>query len=297
MSARIANIGSLNIDLVYRVPHFVQPGETLASLSFQRFAGGKGLNQSVALSKAGASVSHIGCTGSDGEFLVQFLREAGVDCSAIHKVDLPTGHAIIQVNDAGENCIILFGGANETLSDHLIDRSLSQFGSGDIVLLQNETSGVRRGIECGKQRGLQVAFNPAPCTPELANLPLHLLDYLIVNRTEAEMLSGENDPENALKRLRKMAPASTIVLTQGGDGALLADSAGRQLLQTAFKVDAVDTTAAGDTFIGYFLAALTEGETPSKALELASKASAICVTKPGAAPSIPTRDEVIGAAL
>lgn len=283
--ARILNIGSLNLDYVYAVPHFVEAGETLLSPHRDVFAGGKGLNQTVAAARAGARVFHGGAVGADGDMLLDLLRDAGADVSAVARVDVPTGHAIIQVSPQGENAIIILGGANRAVSEKTVEAALEKVDPGDILLLQNEINGLDAIIRLAAQRGLRVLFNPAPMEAGVRELPLALLDTLIVNEGEGKALAGDMDA------LRRAYPDQKILLTQGSRGATL--WTGSELLfQPAFPVKAVDTTAAGDCFLGYYAAALAEDLPYAEALRLAAAASALAVQKHGAAPSIPLRAEV-----
>ena len=276
---KVLNFGSLNIDLVYRVREFVRPGETISARSFARFAGGKGLNQSVALARAGATVLHAGAVGADGGFLVELLRENGVDCSAVAVLDdAPSGHAVIQVSDAGENSIVLYPGANHRITPELIDRALALTEPGDILLLQNEISSMAEIMRRAAGHGLRIFFNPAPMTEEVAAYPLELVDTLIVNETEWEALSGMFPPFKV-----------NVLQTLGARGAVY----NRKIIVPAERVEnVVDTTAAGDTFIGYFIAGLLAGKDVKSAMKTATSASAWCIQRPGAAPSIPRRSDL-----
>lgn len=289
---KILNFGSLNLDHVYSVDHFVRPGETLASLGYQKFLGGKGLNQSVALARAGAEVLHAGKVGTDGDVLRIFLKNEGVDVSHIQTLDSPSGHAVIQVNSEGENCILLYGGANQKIQNSDVTAALAGFSKGDVLLLQNEISGISEIIRQASQKGLRIIFNPAPMNESVKKYPLELVDWLIVNRVEAFDLSGEEDQEKIISILMKKFPRSQFILTLGPEGSIYFGKDHEQIFVPAQKVKAVDTTGAGDTFIGYFLAFLVEGLATKRCLELASAASAICVTRQGAASSIPKRAEV-----
>jgi ribokinase len=289
---KVLNIGSVNIDHVYRVPHFVRPGETLASGGYRRFAGGKGFNQSVALARAGAKVAHAGCIGGDGGWLRDRLETEGVDVAALRTVDIPTGHAIIQVDDAGENAILLDGGANHCLDASLLESALSRIAPGDWLLLQNETTRVAEAIRLGKAAGCKVVFNPAPMTPEVAGYPLEDVDLVILNETEAAELAGASEPGAVVTSLRTRHPDLRVLLTLGARGAVFHD--GEQLhSRNAYPVKAVDTTAAGDTFIGFFLASWLDHADPAAALDFACRAAALSVTRPGAMESIPTREEAL----
>ena len=291
---KILNFGSLNLDLVYQMPHFVRAGETLSSTAFSRNVGGKGLNQSVALAKAGAEVYHAGLVGEDGEMLRSFLRDSGVDVRFVRTVNQPSGHAVIQVEPAGNNCIFLYGGANQCVTEEFIREALSPFGPGDFLVLQNEINAIDRIIELAAERGMQVVLNPSPIAENLKELPLDKVSWFILNEIEGAELSGETEPEKILDALTALYPNARIVLTLGGDGSVYAGP-GERIAQPAFTVQAVDTTAAGDTFTGFFFAAVADGVPAGEALMRASKASSISVTRPGAAASIPTLDEVLAA--
>ena len=283
--AKILNIGSLNLDYVYAVPHFVEAGETLLSSRRDVFAGGKGLNQTVAAARAGAEVCHGGAVGADGDMLLDLLRDAGADVSAVARVDMPTGHAVIQVTPQGENAILILGGANRAVSPETVGIALEKVGPGDILLLQNEINGLDHIIRRAAQKGLRILFNPAPMEEAVKDLPLELLDTLIVNEGEGKALAGDMDA------LKAAYPNQKILLTQGSRGASLWTGS-EVLFQPAFPVEAVDTTAAGDCFLGYYAAALADNLPYAAALRLAAAASALAVQRPGAAPSIPLRGEV-----
>ena len=291
---KILNFGSLNLDLVYQMPHFVRAGETLSSTAFSRNVGGKGLNQSVALAKAGAEIYHAGLIGEDGEMLRAFLQENGVDTRFVRTVDSPSGHAVIQVEPAGNNCIFLYGGANQCVSDAFIQEALEPFGEGDFLVLQNEINMIDRIIEAAHAKGMQVVLNPSPIADNLKALPLEKISWFILNEIEGAELSGETEADAILDKLTALYPHAKIVLTLGGEGSVYCGD-GRRVRQQAYKVQAVDTTAAGDTFTGFFFAAVADGVPADEALRRASKASSISVTRPGAAASIPTLNEVLEA--
>ena len=287
--------GSLNIDNVYQVPHFVSRGETLAADALHIFSGGKGLNQSIALSRAGLEVFHAGAVGTDGQFLLDELREAGVDTQYVRILkNVKTGHAIIQKGEDGDNCILLFGGANQQITRDQIDETLSHFSPGDLLVIQNEISELAYLAARARSAGMKTALNPSPMHSTLLPL-LPQVDYLILNEVEAAQflqLEQAGDPEFMAKELIRQFPNVTIILTVGKDGSIYAE--GDQLIrQGAFSVKAVDTTAAGDTFTGFLLAGLLNGGDPAEAMKYASAASAISVTRLGAAPSIPEKAEVL----
>ncbi|MCI8970405.1 MAG: ribokinase [Oscillibacter sp.] len=290
--------GSLNIDYVYQVPHFVAGGETLAAGSLSRFSGGKGLNQSVALARAGLEVRHAGAVGRDGLFLLEELRAAGVDTGHVEVLeDVPTGHAVIQRTPSGENCILLYGGANRRITPAQIDRVLADCGPGDALILQNEISRLPYLAERARERGMTVALNPSPMEEGLLPL-LPLADYLLLNEVEAaQLLAGLGRPvpeaeEPLAAALAEALPSTAVLLTLGSRGSLFTQGA-RLLRQAAVSVRAVDTTAAGDTYTGFFLAGVLGGREAEWAMRYAATAAAIAVTRPGAAPSIPSRQEVL----
>lgn len=288
---KVINFGSINIDHVYTVEHFVRPGETLRSKSYRVFSGGKGANQSIALASAGASVSHAGKIGKDGRWLMQRLQQSGVDTSLIETIETPTGHALIQVNEEGENAIIIHGGANETVTKNDIDTVLSVVDIGDYLLVQNEINSVDKIIQKAKEKGMVIVFNPAPMNDDVKDYPLALVDIFIINEIEGKALTNQEDPQMILDSMQTIFPQSQTVLTLGKSGLVYGDENERIRLP-GLKVEAVDTTGAGDTFIGYFLAELIEGKEIKECLQTGIKASALCVTRKGAGDSIPKRDEV-----
>ncbi len=288
---KILNFGSLNLDYVYKVNHMVQPGETLAAAERNVFCGGKGLNQSIALAKAGVKVYHAGLIGKEGEMLRQAMVEAGVDCKFTRTADVPTGHAIIQVDQRGQNCILLFGGANRSLTSEFIDEVLADFDDGDILLLQNEVNRLDEIVEKAYAQGMKIVLNPSPFDDGLKTVDFNKISLLLLNEVEGWQLTGETAPKDILSALKRQFPQMEVVLTLGADGAWY-QQRDTLIYQTACPVEAVDTTAAGDTFTGYFLAGRAEGMDNENCLRLAAKASSIAVTRPGAAPSIPLRDEL-----
>lgn len=288
---RILNFGSLNIDYVHRVEHIVCPGETIAGGSLDVFAGGKGANQSVALARAGADVAHAGRVGEDGRWLIEKLKDAGVDVSLIEiDPDAKTGHAVIQVDPDGENAILLHGGANQSIQPQQIERALAGFGKGDVLLLQNEINNVHDLISVAADREMSVCLNPAPMSEVVRGWSLDKLSLLIVNETEGEALCGQADPWEMLPKLQAMTGGEVIV-TLGSQGALYLGQ-GEAIHQNAIETDVVDTTAAGDTFIGYFLAKRAAGDTVEHCLEAAVTAASLCVAKAGAMDSIPDGNEI-----
>ena len=288
---RVLNLGSINIDHSYTVPHFVRPGETIGSLTYARGAGGKGYNQSIGLARAGASVAHLGAIGEDGRWLREELATEGVDVSGIRLMRESTGHAIVQVNPAGENSILLHAGANQAITLEDLTATLAKFWPGDRFLCQNETALVPEAIRRAKERGMEIWFNPAPMTPAVNDYPLSLLDWLIVNESEGSALSGKDTAENIVESLRERLPKTHLVLTRGAAGVVYAHESTFHVVPAA-EVQTVDTTSAGDTFIGFLLAGIMDGMTVSAALSRSCAAAAVSVSRRGAATSIPTLAEV-----
>ena len=287
--------GSLNIDKVYSMPKLPEKAETLYCDGYEEHIGGKGLNQAVSLRRAGMDVYMAGCIGSDGKFLVDFLNSSGVNTDYI-KV-LPggyTGCAVIEVEPHGQNQMILYRGANALIDEAFVDEVLSHFEEGDLLLIQYETSSVPYMINKAKEKGMITAFNPSPYVEEIRNLPLDKIDILILNEFEAQSLTGKRDIAEICSTLREKS-GGKIVVTLGGEGSVYTDlDLGDKLInQPAFKVDAVDTTGAGDTFTGYFLASILSGKTPQQALTISTSASGLAVTKKGAAETIPDCEEVV----
>ncbi|WP_163557105.1 ribokinase [Halomonas sp. NO4] len=288
------NIGSINLDHVYRVPHLVRPGETLASHDYHVGLGGKGANQSLAMALAGGEVSHWGRIGRQDAWARDILARAGVNVTFTELVDAPSGHAIIQVDDHGENAILLFPGANHGFTATDIDALFDACEPGDWILTQNECSALPDLFSRARQDGVRLAFNPAPMSDAITQLPLTACDLLFVNRGEAAWLAGVEEgvpAEQLLAALHERLPETATVLTLGNDGAWYQHGTTRHH-QPALAVEAVDTTAAGDSFIGYFLARLQAGDALPRCLEVAATAAALGVTRPGAAESIPGRADV-----
>lgn len=284
------NFGSLNLDFVYSVTHSVRPGETLASSDRACFCGGKGLNQSLALARAGAEVAHAGCVGTDGGELIALLQASGVDTQHLQQTNGPTGHAIIQLDEHGQNSILLFGGANHCVTPEQIDRTLALFGEGDSLVIQNEISSIPYLIEAAAARGLRVIWNPSPFAENLLSWPLQLVSCFVVNEIEGAGLTGETEPEAILDAMRSRYPNAATLLTLGSNGSCYDDGTQR-VYADCVTVPVQDTTAAGDTFLGYFFAHLDRCGA-QQALNIASAAAAMAVSVKGAANSIPTVDAV-----
>ena len=288
---KILNFGSLNLDYIYSVAHFPRPGETLASTALEVRPGGKGLNQSIALARAGAeNVFHAGLFGSGGEALPRLLRENGVDTRFLFESEAIQGNAVIEVVPSGENRILLFGGSNRAITQKQIEETLAFFGVGDLLLLQNEINLLPEIVDLAFEKGMRIVLNPSPCDEALEAVDFSKLSWLFVNEIEAEALSGSADPDEAFAVLHEKHPALSLLVTLGAAGSCafcVSDDGIERHAEPAAPANAVDTTAAGDTYTGYFLAALLRGESLSAAMDLASRAAALSVSSPGAADSIP----------
>lgn len=288
---KILNFGSLNADYVYTTDHIVRGGETTASRGMEIFSGGKGLNQSIALSRAGLSVHHAGLIGDDGDFLLDMLNENDVDTQFVGKIPGRGGHTIIQVDKNAQNAILLYGGSNRAVTPEYADAVLSHFEKGDLLLLQNEISCVPHIIDRAFSIGMEIWLNPSPMDDGVFACDLEKVSGFFLNEIEGAELTGSNDPETILTRMAEKYPNAAVVLTLGENGAWFAEN-GVHTYCPAKKANAVDTTAAGDTFTGYFLRGKLDGLSPKEALKLAAKAAAVTVSRPGAAPSIPNYEEI-----
>ena len=291
---KVLNIGSMNLDLVYSVDHIVQPGETEASFSLNTFLGGKGMNQSVALAKAGVEVYQGGMIGEDGQPFLDACAEYGVHAEYIRKVEGKSGHAVIQIDKNAQNCILLYGGANQMLTTEYVDQVLANFQAGDILLLQNEVNQLPYIVDKAYEKGMQIALNPSPFNEKLDAVDMKKISIFLLNEVEGGQITGLTDPQEIIAKMKETFPESRIVLTLGKDGAIYVEG-DEQHFQPIFPVKAVDTTAAGDTFTGYFLAGLAEGMPVADILRMSAKASSIAVSRAGAVPSIPYKDEVMAA--
>lgn len=288
---KVLNYGSLNVDYVYSMDHIIVGGETQLSSKLETFCGGKGLNQSIALARAGAAVYHAGLIGEEGDMLVDACKEAGVNTEYIKKLPVKGGHTIIQVDRNAQNCIILYGGTNQMQTKEMIDEVLEGFGEGDYLVLQNEVNLLDYIIDKAYERKMKIVLNPSPYNEKLDQCDLSKIHLFLLNEIEGEQITGSKDKDEILERLANKFPEAEFVLTLGGDGAVYYDGK-EKVFQDIFKVKAVDTTAAGDTFTGFFLASVMEGKNVAEALRMAAKASSIAVSRPGAMPSIPTLKEV-----
>ncbi|MBT0958060.1 ribokinase [Alphaproteobacteria bacterium KMM 3653] len=278
-------LGSINIDHVYQVPEFPAPGETLTCKAYAFGIGGKGANQSVAAARAGARVVHIGAYGAGGEWARDVLADAGVDCAHVAMVDAPTGHAVITVDAGGENIIVLAPGANRAIGAAQVEAALGAAGPGDWFLTQNETNLCVEAAQMAKAKGLQVCYSAAPFEAEAVRAMLPLSDLIVVNEGEYAQCRA------AMPEFDAEMQGRALIVTLGAKGARYIGPQG-DVTVPARKVTPVDTTGAGDTFLGYALAELDAGAAPEAALALASGAAAIQVTRQGAIEAIPLRAEV-----
>lgn len=294
---KVLNFGSLNIDFVYSVDHFVQKGETIASSDLHTYSGGKGLNQSVALGRSGVPTFHAGAIGKDGQFLIDILHESGVNTDHIEvRDDVRTGNAIIQNDKSGDNCIILFGGANRSIRKEQVDKTLSDFSEGDYLLVQNEIDQLPYIITQAHKKGMTIILNPSPMDDTILELALESINWFVLNEIEAGQILGIKDPDASrgkelAEKLKRKFPGSHIVLTLGNLGSIYAYQ-DEYYQQKCYEVKTVDTTAAGDTFTGYLINGIIMGKSIEKTMDIAARASAITVTTHGAAPSIPTMEQV-----
>jgi len=293
---KFVNFGSVNYDYVYFVDHIVLPGETISSTDLSFYCGGKGLNQSIAMSLAGAEVFHAGLIGEDGGLLLETCRKHKVNTQYIRKTSVRCGNAIIQVSKSGQNSIVLFGGANRQNTREFIDEVLSDFEEGDYILLQNEMNLLDYIIEKAYDRKMHIVLNPSPYNESIDKCDLRKVSIFLLNEVEGMQLTGEKDAGRILSAMQLKFPDAGIVLTLGKQGVMYADREGT-LAHGIYDVEVVDTTAAGDTFTGYFLASVLAGKPIEEALRVASIASSLAVSQKGAVDSIPKIEDVLAAEL
>lgn len=299
---KVLNYGSINIDYVYSLDHIVVPGETQSSTGVQRFTGGKGANQSVAIARAGGTIWHAGKINRNDIWIKKELEQAGVRTDLIKAGDCQTGHALIQLESSGENAIILFGGANRSIAESEIEYNLSFFEAGDVLVLQNEINNIPLIMEKAHAKGMKIYLNPAPFSISIRQWPVHLVDTLMLNETEALGLCADEcigddsssiDFSLLIQRIAKLYPYTDIVLTAGKQGAYFAHGdSKRQYHVPIMDIPVLDTTAAGDTFLGYYLSSRIRDVAPLEAMKRASYASALTVSRKGAIESIPTEEEL-----
>ena len=299
MPANVVVIGSLNMDLVTRAPRLPRGGETLIGESFSTIPGGKGANQAVAAARLGAQVSMVGCVGSDayGQQLRGALLAEGIDCQAVSVVDGSSGVALIVVDDNSQNAIVIVAGANGELTPTVLERFDAVLQSADVIICQLEVpdATVGHALKRGRELGKTVILNPAPASRALPSEWYAYVDYLIPNESEAMVLSGlaVDSLETAEAAATQLIAggAGKVIVTLGAQGLVFANGSSFEHFP-APRVKAVDTTAAGDTFVGGFAAALASGKDEAEAIRFGQVAAALSVTRAGAQPSIPTLLEV-----
>ena len=288
---KVLCFGSANLDHVYKVNHFTAPGETQGCLEYAVKCGGKGVNQAIAMSLAGNETYFAGIIGNDGTLLKDALVGKNVNIDYLKISNKPTGHAIIEVDQSGQNHILLYGGTNKEIDFEYIDEVLSHFSTGDVVVLQNEINNVPYIIDRCYEKEMKIFFNAAPYDESIQNYPIEKVTWLVVNEIESAALSGEENYEKMLQVLKQKYPHTNILFTMGKDGSRVLTN-NEDVKVEAMKVNAIDTTGAGDTYIGYFVKGILEGFSLVESANLATKASAIAVTRFGAVDSIPSYDEV-----
>ena len=288
---KILNFGSLNIDIFFRVENIVKPGETISAKSIEKRPGGKGLNQSVALSKSFENVYHAGSVGDDGVFLIDYLKSEDINTKYIKKSDKLTGNAIIQVDDKGENSIVLYKGANFDNDKKFIDEVLDNFDKDDILLLQNEISSMKYLIDKAYEKGMKIVLNPSPITDEIKEFDFNKIDLLLVNEIEAKNIANKNSVDESIDYFTSTYKNINLIVTVGSKGSIFVNK-NEKIKQEGIKVESVDSTGAGDTFTGFFVSYFYQGKNVRDCLKFASLASALSVTKSGASISIPSLCDV-----
>lgn len=270
----------------------VKEGETIASNKFEKFIGGKGLNQAIALKKAGVDVIFAGQVGKeDGDLLIAYIEENNL-AHMIKKTSGSSGHAIIQIDSFGQNSIIVEGGVNKRIEKSYVDEVLKGFNKGDYILLQNEINDVDYIVNVSSDKGLKVFLNPSPINEKIYDIDFNKVACIIVNETEGKALSGADNKLDIISYFKETYPEMEVILTLGGEGGYY--SYKETLLKyKATKVDVVDTTAAGDTFCGYFVGLQAQAYSLEDSLEIASLAAAITCKSKGASSSIPRISEII----
>lgn len=288
---KILVFGSLNIDHNYQMQHIVTEKETTFAKEYSIAAGGKGLNAAIALSKSGIHVYLAGNIGNDAKILEDTLRIFNVDTTYLNHINEPNGHAVIQVDEKGENAIFIYGGSNQNIKRDYIDNVIDHFSKGDLLIMQNEINDEAYIMHKAKEKGLQILLNPSPFNETILTYPLGLVDYIFINEIEGYGFTNEKDPIEILNKMKNMYPRSKIILTVGSNGSYYQYGEER-IFQPAFKVKTIDTVGAGDTFMGYFCSELSKNSPIKKCLEMASKAASITCCRKGAAASIPTIEEI-----
>jgi ribokinase len=279
----IFNLGSINADHVYRVAHLPRAGETVAAQGYARLLGGKGANQSIAGARAGGQVVHIGAVGADGDWMVADLADAGVDVRHVRRGQVVSGHAVVTVEESGENAIVIHAGANRGLRLQDVEAALAEARPGDWLLMQNETNLQVEAARMAQTKGLRIAYSAAPFDVASVRAVLPDVTLLMLNEGEAAQMARE---------MGEIA-VPMLCVTRGARGVLWTEAAvGETVTIPAPNVVAVDTTGAGDTFAGYLVAGLAAGLDPRASLSRAVSAAAISVTRPGASGAIPMAAEV-----
>ncbi|MCR4695665.1 MAG: ribokinase [Pseudobutyrivibrio sp.] len=288
---KILDFGSLNLDYVYSLDHMVKEGETILASDVKINLGGKGFNQAVALARAGVPVYMAGLVGEEGLDFYDKGQEFGIDTRHIKTVTGRCGHTIIQVDKEGNNSIILYGGANQKNSRDYVDKVLADFDAGDILVLQNEINELPYIIDSAFAKGMTIVLNPSPVGRIMEECDLGKVAVFILNETEGQQITGGTTPTAIVSAMDASFANAKIVLTLGKSGAIY-HHGDEEYYQAAFDVEAVDTTAAGDTFTGFFVAGLLKKIPVKDNLAISAKAAALAVTKDGAAASIPFMSEV-----
>ncbi len=290
---KVLVFGSANIDRTYAVEHFVKAGETLSADKMDLHCGGKGFNQAIAFARAGSAVCFAGAIGEDGGMLYDALKESGVNVDHLKRIPGPSGHAVIQVTPDGQNSIIILAGSNGAITHEDVDQVLNAFSAGDLVVLQNEISSVDYIIDQAKERSMIVALNPSPFNEKIKSYNLSKVDYLLVNEVEGALLTGCDNPEKMADFIHVKYPNANVVLTLGCAGSVFVGNDGNVLTSGIYETNAVDTTAAGDTYTGFFLSEVVKTGNIKAALIIAAIASGISVSRPGASQSIPYIGEIL----
>ncbi|MCR5581319.1 MAG: ribokinase [Pseudobutyrivibrio sp.] len=288
---KVLNFGSLNLDYTYAVSHIVREGETISSDDVQLNLGGKGFNQSVAIARAGIAVYHAGLVGEEGLDFYDACETYGIKTDYIKTVTGRCGHTIIQVDEKGQNSIVLYGGANQKNSKEFVDEVLSNFETGDIILLQNEINELPYIIDQAFAKGMTIVLNPSPLNHKIDDCDLGKVSVFVLNETEGQQLTGMTTPTTIVSAMDASFANAKIMLTLGEKGCIY-HHGDEEYYQPAFAVEAIDTTAAGDTFTGFFIAGLLKKQPVRDILVTAAKAAALAVQKKGAAQSIPFMSEV-----
>jgi ribokinase len=295
---KICVIGSLNMDLVVNVENMPKKGQTLIGSDFKEVPGGKGANQAVAMARLGGDVTMIGKVGTDsfGQTLIDALTNDNVDTTYVHKEDGPTGVAMITVDKNAENAIVVAPGANFKVKENDIDENIDAIKNSDIVVVQLETplDTIKYALKIAKDLGKYTILNPAPAV-KLEDSIIENVDLLTPNETELEILSGVsiNCEDDILKAAKTMIEKGVkeLIVTLGSKGSLYINKE-KSMFKKSYKVEAVDTTAAGDSYTGALSVSFSKGENIEEAMDFASRVGALCVTKEGAQSSLPTLVEV-----